>query len=363
MNTEIESNPKGFKAFVKNVKPYIMVIIGTLIYCFGISWVLQLIGIVSSGVTGLSQLIVGVLGKYIPGAANFDQYTGTLILLINVPLVAFGWRGVSRKFAILTTVSIVVQFIFLTLLNKFTISPLVWCLGNGAEVTLGGGTTGVEAFNFTYGASGGSGILDVINNLDIFYDPSRIALVKEGFVNNIGIGEKVLLAFVGGLITGFGLAFALKHGGSTGGMDVIANYLAKAKRVNFTRLSSIVDSTIIGLSALLSVEGMLLAVIRIVVSIKTIDQLYASYKITRLEVVTTKAEEIRDEVIKKFTHSTTIYDAVGGYTYTSKKVMVVCVSKYEVEEYCNIIKRIDPDAFIVTSKVKILRSKFIQRSM
>ena len=146
-------------------------------------------------------------------------------------------------------------------------------------------------------------------------------------------------------------------------MDIISNYLAKAKRINFTKLSSIVDSAIIGLSALLSVEGMLLAIIRIVVSIKTIDQLYASYKITRLEVITTKAQEIKEELLKKFTHSTTIYDAVGGYSNTVKQVMVVCVSKYEVEEYVNIIKRIDANAFIVTTKAKVVKSNFVQRSM
>ena len=208
------------------------------------------------------------------------------------------------------------------------------------------------------------GILDILSTLsNVFYDPDKIAIVKAGFAENIGIGEKVLLAFVGGLITGFGLATALKNGGSTGGMDIISNYLAKAKRINFTKLSSIVDSAIIGLSALLSVEGMLLAIIRIVVSIKTIDQLYASYKITRLEVITTKAQEIKEELLKKFTHSTTIYDAVGGYSNTVKQVMVVCVSKYEVEEYVNIIKRIDANAFIVTTKAKVVKSNFVQRSM
>lgn len=361
MSVDVSSKPSGFSTTYRKIRPYIMVIIGTLIYCFGISWILQLIGIVSSGITGTSQLIVGVLGKYVPAVKDADRYTGILILFINVPLVAFGWRGVSKKFAILTTVSILVQFVFITLLNTFTISPLVFLLGNGTSVTLG---EGADAFNFVYGvADGKDGILDVINNLQIFYDPSKISLVKAGFSESVSMGTKVLLCFVGGLVTGFGLAFALKNGGSTGGMDIISNYLAKAKRINFTKLSSIVDGTIIALSALLSVEGMLLAIIRIVVSIKTVDQLYASYKITRLEIVTTKAEEISQELTSKFTHSVTYFDAIGAYTHSNKKVMIVCVSKYEVEEYINIVKKIDPNAFVITAKVKVLRSNFVQRSM
>lgn len=354
MSVDASSKPNGFVKTLRTIKPYVMVIFGSLVYCFGISWVLQLIGIVSSGITGTSQLIVGVLGKVFPEVNTFDRYTGVLILLINIPLVAFGWRGVSKKFAILTTVSIIFQFIFITLLNTFTISPLVYLLGEGPVSGVAGAELGVAE---------GQGLIDAVKEIKIFIDPDHISLYKEAFVKNVSIGEKVLLAFVGGLITGFGLAVALKNGGSTGGMDVISNYLAKAKRINFTKLSSIVDGIIIALSALLSVEGMLLAIIRIVVSIKTIDQLYASYKITRLEIVTTKAEEISKELMSKFTHSVTYFDAVGAYTHTNKQVMIVCVSKYEVEEYLNIVKKIDPNAFIVTAKVKVLRSNFVQRSM
>lgn len=358
MSVDVSSKPSGFVRTLRMIKPYVMVIIGSLVYCFGISWVLQLTGIVSSGITGTSQLIVGVLGKAFPEVNSFDRYTGVLILLINIPLVAFGWRGVSKKFAILTTVSIVFQFIFITLLNTFTISPLVYLMGGGSEVIDAAG----EVIG-TLGVAEGKGLIDAAKEIQIFINPDNISFYKEAFVNHVSIGEKVLLAFVGGLITGFGLAFALKNGGSTGGMDVISNYLAKAKRINFTKLSSIVDGIIITLSALLSVEGMLLAIIRIVVSIKTVDQLYASYKITRLEIVTTKAEEISKELTSKFTHSVTYHDAVGAYTHTNKQVMIVCVSKYEVEEYINIVKKIDPNAFIVTAKVKVLRSNFVQRSM
>lgn len=341
---EVENKQKnGFKKFIKIIKPYVMVILGTIIYGFGISWVLQLTGIVSSGITGTSQLIVGVISKYIPEVKNADQYTGYLIMLINVPLVAFGWRGVSKKFAILTIISIVVQTIVITLLNTFTISPFVDILS---------------------GDNAGLGLLDIIGNVRIFPGTGAdIAKIKSDFALSATMGDKLVLAVIGGLVTGTGLGMALKNGGSTGGMDIISNYLVTKKRINFTKIPSIVDGVIIALSSLLSVEGMLLAVIRIVVSLKTIDQIYSSYKITRIEIVTTKVEEIRKELLERFTHSLTIYDAIGGFEMKNKQVIVVYVSKYEVEEYISIVKRIDPNSFLSTSKVKILKSRFIQRTM
>lgn len=341
METE-KKQKNGFKKFIKTIKPYVMVILGTIIYSFGISWVLQLTGIVSSGITGTSQLIVGVLDRF-DLAKNADEYTGYLIMLINIPLIAFGWRGVSKKFAILTIISIVFQTLVITLLNKYTISPLVELLG---------------------GDNANVGLLDIIGKIDIFPDSaSEISSLKENFALNASMGDKVLLAVVGGLMTGTGIAIALKNGGSTGGMDIISNYLAAKKRIDFTKVPSIVDGTIIALSSLLSIEGMLLAIIRIVVSIKTIDQLYSSYKITRIEFVTSKVDQIRKELLEKFTHSMTIYDAVGGYEMKNRKVVVVYVSKYEVEGYISIIKKIDPNSFITTSKVKVLKSRFIQRTM
>lgn len=342
---EVETNQKnGFRKFVKTIKPYVMVIFGTVIYCFGISWVLQLTGIVSSGITGMSQLIVGVIGKYFPAVKNADKYTGYLIMLINVPLIAFGWRGVSKKFAILTIISIVCQTIVITLLNTFTISPLVSIL-NGDE------------------SNSVSGILDLIGKINIFESSENIAKLKTEFATSASMGDKLILAILGGLITGTGLGIALKNGGSTGGMDIISNYLVTKKRINFTKIPSIVDGTIIALSSLLSVQGMLLAIVRIVMSLKTIDQIYSSYKITRIEIVTTKVDEIREELLKKFTHSLTIYDAVGGFEMKNKKAIVIYVSKYEVEEYATIVKKIDPHSFISTSKVKIVKSHFVQRTM
>lgn len=341
METE-KKQISGFKKFIKNIKPYVMVIFGTIIYSFSISWVLQLTGIVSSGITGTSQLIVGVLNKF-NLAENADKYTGYLIMLINIPLIVFGWRGVSKKFAILTIISIVFQTLVITLLNTYTISPLVEILsGDNANL----------------------GLLDIIGKIDIFPGSAKeIATLKDNFAETASMGDKILLAVVGGLMTGSGIAIALKNGGSTGGMDIISNYLAAKKRINFTKIPSIVDGIIVALSSLLSIEGMLLAIVRIVVSIKTIDQLYSSYKITRIEFVTTKVEEIRKELLEKFTHSMTIYDAFGGYEMKERKVVVVYVSKYEVEGYISIIKKNDPNAFITTSKVKVLKSRFIQRSM
>ena len=101
--------------------------LGTLIYSVGVVWILRIGGFFSGGATGASQLIVGLFEKF---SKNKDIITtisnnlGTFILLINIPLFVIGWRGLSKKFVLLTAVSIVLQTLVMNLLSKYTISPL-----------------------------------------------------------------------------------------------------------------------------------------------------------------------------------------------------------------------------------------------
>ena len=82
-------------------KAVISVSVGSIVYALGVVWLLQLGGFVSGGVTGISQLIVGLIKKF-GGSVAVEEYLGLLIGLLNVPLLVVGWRGVSKHFAVLT---------------------------------------------------------------------------------------------------------------------------------------------------------------------------------------------------------------------------------------------------------------------
>ena len=84
----------------KTIKSYLLVILGTLIYSVGVVWILRIGGFFSGGVTGTSQLIVGLIEKF-GGSSAIRGYLGMFVGLINVPLCLIGWRGVSKRFVIL----------------------------------------------------------------------------------------------------------------------------------------------------------------------------------------------------------------------------------------------------------------------
>lgn len=328
----------------KTIRAFVMVILGSMLYSVGVAWILQLGGFFSSGVTGTAQIIVRLPELW--GGESMDSILGILIGLINVPLLILGWRGVSKRYVSLTITSIVVQSLTTTLLSNFTVTPFVDLLTGSGE-----------------------GLIDAIKNgmLNVFdMSPEKIARV-EAFKANIydssQIGIRIVLAVMGGGVTGIAASTCLKAGGSTGGVDIVSSFLQMKKRVSFTKYSSMIDALVISLSALFSLQNVIYTLLRLFIYIMVIDKVYSSYKITRIEVITSKGEELRKTLINKYHHGITIFEATGGYTLSKRQVLETYVSKYEVYDYLRTIQQVDPGAFVVTTKVKIAGGKYIQKTI
>ena len=135
------------------------------------------------------------------------------------------------------------------------------------------------------------------------------------------------------------------------------------KRISFTKYQSIIDTTIICLSAFISVENVLYTIIRLIVYIKAIQYIYKNYQTNRIAIVTEKAEELKIHLLEKFSHGITIYDAVGAYTNTAKKVLEIYASNFETYEYLAAIKEVDPKAFVTTTKVQMISGNYVQRTI
>ena len=331
----------------KTIKSFFYVILGSILYSIGVVWILRLGGFVSGGVTGVSQLIVGLVEKFCHNQAvvrAISSNIGTLVFLINVPLLIFGWRGVSKKFAVLTLVSIIVQSLTMNILSTYTISPFVSLL--------------------TENGAGGEGLLDIFTsgNFKFIATAENLAL-QEKFRQTMSVGLRLMLALSGGAVCGLGAAMTLCHGGSSGGTDIVANYLQVKKQIPFTKYASMFDTAIILTSSLISFEIVLYTLIRLFVYVRTIKSFYQIYNTNRIEIVTTKGLKIKEELMKRFNHSMTIYQCIGGYSNELKESIVIYASSYEVDVYANIIKSIDPMAFITITKANIKKSNFVQKSV
>lgn len=369
--SQVEQEKVQFK---KKVKAYIGVILGTIIYSLGVVWILRLGGFFSGGATGASQLIVGLFEKFNPNGdvtKFMSNNLGTFIMLINIPLFLLGWRGVSKHFVILTAVSIILQTVIMNLLSMYTISPFVLVIQDGAVQGIVNATS--DSVLETYGVSreileflrvDSSDLIEIIRSGRFnIYQTDTAYQAQAFFKENMSTGTRLLLAVIGGFVCGMGAAICLKAGGSTGGMDIVANYLQVKKQLPFTKIQSTVDTIIILSSIVISVENVLFTLVRLVVYMTTIDRIYKTYKTNRIEIITSKGEEVKTALLTYLGHGVTIYQCVGGYTNSQKQTIVVYASSYETPLYVEAVKEVDEKAFISVTKTLMIKGNYVQKSI
>lgn len=154
------------KKIIQQVKSYVMITIGLLLFAF--SWTAFLIpsGIIGGGVSGISSLIFFSTGLPV-GIASF---------IINAILVLIAMRILGAKFGINTIFGIVVGSAFFILLQHFIKQPLVddpfMCALIGAM--LSGLGVGIAFSNG--GNSGGTDIIALIVTNYYNISPGRVII-------------------------------------------------------------------------------------------------------------------------------------------------------------------------------------------
>ena len=320
MSEEIKNKNKVIKPlsddWKKNIICVVMVTVSTIIYCLGVMWFLQPANLYSGGVTGIAQLISNVSEKYF----NFPIEIGLIVFLINIPILIFGWKKVSKRFVICSVISIVLQTI---LMNE--ILPVVdFGINTGVNPI-----TGVNVGN-------GTGELDLL-----------------------------LLSFIGGFVSGVGSSLALRYGTSTGGVDILAQAISFKKNVSIGFMSLVVNVIIAILGAVVFGNPAIAfyTIVRIIVQSVVTDKVHTAYNYLKVEIVTTKAEEVSQLLLSDIGRGITIVSAMGAYTHAEKSILEIIISSYEMHRVIEDAKRIDPGVFITVSPVKRVVGNFKRKTI
>src|SRR5690554_4971217 len=194
MNKNNNNNLMKFSK-MRNAKVIIGMVVGTIIYCMSVVWILDLGHFYAGGVTGVAQLIVNGLALL-----NIQVSKSLFIALFNIPLLIIGWKGVSKRFAILSISSVGLQVIVIYVFERLAAIGL---------------------------------------------NPIADAFTVDGVIKQ---SSMLTVAVLGGLVCGVGSGISLRNGASTGGMDILSQYFSFKKNVPFTTIALSVDLAIIFLS-------------------------------------------------------------------------------------------------------------------
>lgn len=258
---------------------YLNITVGCILYAVAVSFFLDPNGIVPGGFTGLAM----ILCRFIP------LTTGTMTIILNLPLIAVAIWKFGGKFLSSSIYAVVASSVFIDLL------ALIGPLSN----------------------------------------------------------DMLLSALVGGLLMAIGLVFVLKEGGTTGGTDIVVKLLRlKFRSLSAGTLFTFTDGAIVALSAVVfkNVEVALYAAICIIVYSKVIDLiLYGSDEAKMLMIISDKRDEIVKRLLTEIDAGATIFEATGAYSGQPKPVVMCVVKKQNAPKALKIVKHEDPEAFTIIS--------------
>ena len=164
----------------------------------------------------------------------------------------------------------------------------------------------------------------------------------------------IIATVFGGACIGAGCAFTFLGGGSTGGVDVIALTISKYCRKIKSSVAFFICDTLVILIGVFAVNDLLLSLLGIVsafICAISIDKMFLGESSAFIaHVVSDKYEEINQAVIEKMVRTTTIVDAVGGYSKEGKKLVMVTFAMRQYPLFTHIVSEIDKNAFITVHR-------------
>ena len=189
--------------------------------------------------------------------------------------------------------------------------------------------------------------------VSLFLKLGSIPATEEFFNIRLSSGEGaeiILAAIFGGVFVGTGCALTFLGGGSSGGVDILAFLLSRTfKRLRSSVAIFIIDAAIVlvGFLVLRNLALSLLGITSIFISTSLVDRIFlGSERSYAAEIITEREKEINEAVIRELERTTTIFDAVGGYSGRGMKMLKVSFKAREYRTLMNIIRRADSKAFI-----------------
>ena len=164
--------------------------------------------------------------------------------------------------------------------------------------------------------------------------------------------DPILASLYGGLIAGAGVGIVLKTGASTGGMDIPPLIINKLTGIKLSTLVLITDflTVLLGLFVY-DLSAVLLGLVSVFASSAAISKvLTINGTVSKaVQIISVKYEDILKEIDAQLERGATLLQGYGSYTGEEKRIILCVVSDRQYGTLIEIVKEIDPSAFIITT--------------
>lgn len=176
-------------------------------------------------------------------------------------------------------------------------------------------------------------------------------------------GEKIFAALGSGICIGAATALAFKIGGSTGGADILAVMIQKklaASSIAWMIFS--INCVIIGSSLFVFYDSAQAIAYNLLPIMMSAFELYIESKMNEsitngfqsaieFRIITDKPEEMACALMKELSRGVTSLPATGMYTKENHSMILCVVSRRQVATLKRVMKQVDPESFAVMANV------------
>ncbi len=173
--------------------------------------------------------------------------------------------------------------------------------------------------------------------------------------------DKILASLYGGICQGIGIGLFVKFQFSSGGTELLGRLLSKWTRVgNIPVWVGICDALIVltGAICLSDANNILFALIVVFVSTKVSEVVLLGLEKSKLcIIISDKAEQISEELLRNSPRGVTLVDGKGMYTKQEHGVLLTCVKNRQLTQLKQIVHAVDEHAFVIINESVEVRGK------
>lgn len=174
------------------------------------------------------------------------------------------------------------------------------------------------------------------------------------YISNPIVTDDLLIpALCGAVLDAIGLGLVYHAGGCTGGSDIVIKFLRQKYRHIKTGGMSLMINIVVILATLIAFKNLEIAIYSIIamtISSIILDKiLYGGDGAKLFFIISDHHEEITSEILTKLEVGITLLSGEGAYMHKEKKVLLCAAKKHMFSRLRDVVKEIDPDAFIIVS--------------
>ena len=184
--------------------------------------------------------------------------------------------------------------------------------------------------------------------LQTFYAVMMLSLFLN-LCHNIHVTDDLLLSTVfGGIILGTGVGLVLKNDGSLDGTEIMSLVISKNFGFSVGEIIMAFNIFIYGASGLVfGWDRAMYSILTYFIAYRVIDTVLEGLNSAKsIRIISDYADEIGKELLESLEIGVTYLKGIGAYSGANKKIIYCVVNRLELTKIKEIIKQIDPYAFI-----------------